>query len=135
MFFGASIITNIGGNSFNIKNNVSVNKLISIDLKLSNIDSLSKNSAYPGETVTIYGYGFGSTPGYVVLTGLQIEADSWSDTEITFTVPDYGSSGFISSLIVGIITSGSIPTNANNSLRLGEEEARITSISQIFFNI
>jgi hypothetical protein len=60
-----------------------------------NIDHLSSSSAYPGDTITIFGTGFGNTEGYVVLTGLKIDADSWSDTEIVITIPDDGASGFI----------------------------------------
>ncbi len=57
------------------------------------IDHLSTNRAYPGDSIIIYGMGFGSDVGYVVLTGLKIPADSWSNTEIEFTVPENGASG------------------------------------------
>jgi len=57
------------------------------------IDSISPNPVYPGETIHINGIGFGTTPGYIILSGLQIQAESWTDTKITCTIPDYAASG------------------------------------------
>lgn len=54
---------------------------------------ISHRSAAVGTTVTISGTGFGATPGVVVLTGLRVAPTDWSDTEITFVVPDDGVSG------------------------------------------
>jgi len=62
----------------------------------SRIDALVPEAATPGETVTILGTGFGASPGYVVLTGLRIDATYWSDNTITFDVPDGGASGPVS---------------------------------------
>jgi len=59
----------------------------------SRIDSLSPTSAAPGESVTIGGRGFGSSPGYIVLTGFRIDAAYWSDSSITFLVPDEVATG------------------------------------------
>jgi len=71
----------------NFKQTISISSL--------NIDHLSTDIAYPGDTITIYGTGFGTIAGYVVLSGLKIEADSWTDTEITFFIPDNAASGSI----------------------------------------
>lgn len=60
-----------------------------------NIDHLSANQGYPGDAITIYGTGFGTTDGFVILTGLKIIADSWSDTTIVFTIPENSASGFL----------------------------------------
>lgn len=59
------------------------------------IDTLIPDAAPPGEIVTISGSGFGAAPGYVVLTGLRVDATDWSDTSIAFTVPNDGASDFV----------------------------------------
>jgi hypothetical protein len=59
------------------------------------IDHLSTSAAAPGDSITIFGSGFGTIEGHVILTGLHIEADTWSETEIIITIPDQGASGFI----------------------------------------
>jgi hypothetical protein len=59
----------------------------------SRITRLSPDSAACGETVTISGRDFGGSRGYVVLTGLRIDAAYWSDSTITFLVPEDGASG------------------------------------------
>ena len=64
-------------------------------LKSPTITSLSADSAHPGEIITIFGTGFGTNPGTVILTGLQIEPSSWSDTTITFVIPEDAATGFI----------------------------------------
>jgi hypothetical protein len=94
IFFTANIFPVTSKNADNLKEN----KKIRVSI-LSNpvvyIDYLSKTSAFPGDLVTIFGSGFGDAAGLVVLTGLKILADSWSDTEIMFTVPEDGASGEI----------------------------------------
>ena len=59
------------------------------------ITHLSKNSALPGEIVHIFGNGFGSLPGYIVLSGLRISPESWSENDISYVVPEFGSTGLI----------------------------------------
>ncbi len=75
-----------------------VELLIVVSATVSNsatpiISGLSKYSAAPGESVIIYGSGFGNTAGYVVLSGLRVTASAWSATRITFAVPMDGCSG------------------------------------------
>ena len=65
------------------------------------VDGLSTSSAKPGTTVTLAGHGFGATAGAVVLTGLRIAPTSWSETSVTFVLPEDGASGF-----VGVRTAG-----------------------------
>jgi len=59
------------------------------------ITSVSHDNAFPGDSVTIYGVGFGTNAGYVVITGLIVASTSWSDTSITVIVPDDAASGFL----------------------------------------
>ena len=66
-FLTANIIPIISGN---------VNYLKKEANSTLNIDHLSTNSAFPGDSITIYGTGFGINAGHVILTGLKIEADS-----------------------------------------------------------
>jgi hypothetical protein len=52
--------------------------------------SLSSNSGVPGNTVTLTGYGFGATQAgtsSVAFGGAIAAVTSWSDTQITATVP------------------------------------------------
>lgn len=57
------------------------------------VDSIAPTSAQPGDTVTITGGGFGTTPGTVTLASANATVSSWSPTSITFTVPSAGQSG------------------------------------------
>lgn len=59
------------------------------------VAGIPHSTAAVGTTVTISGTGFGATPGVVVLTGLRVSPAGWSDTEITFVVPDDGASGAV----------------------------------------
>jgi hypothetical protein len=54
------------------------------------ISSVSPTSAQAGQTVTIYGTGFGASQGQntVSVNGTEATVTSWSDTEISITVPD-----------------------------------------------
>lgn len=51
--------------------------------------------ARPGEQVTLSGEGFGTTPGHVILTGRRIPPESWSETHLSFIVPEDAASGFL----------------------------------------
>jgi len=104
-----------------ISGDINFRQINSINSSL-NIDYLSTYSAYPGDTVTIYGTGFGSITGYVVLSGLKIEVDSWSDTEIVFTVPDNGASGGIYIRDSNDIKSNSVFFNVDRILPAGQFE-------------
>jgi len=72
--------------------------------------SVSPEGATPGERATIRGSGFGETPGAesaVVLSGLRIEADSWGEEQIDFTVPEDGVTGPLYVRISDVDTSDS----------------------------
>ena len=93
----ASIIKpDIGSSNVFSVNIVNIDETnINSSLEMDGINYLSIDSASPGDSVTVYGNGFGDSSGYVVLTGLHIEATSWSDTEIIFDVPRNSASGYI----------------------------------------
>lgn len=105
-----------------VSTNKSENILLNGKSLSLNIDHLSINIGYPGEFVTIYGTGFGTEEGYVVLTGLKIEADSWSNTEIIFTVPDNGASGFIYVRDSNKVKSNSVSFTVDRDLPAGQFE-------------
>ena len=84
------------------------------------IDHLSTTYANPGDTVTIYGTGFGSQDGSVILTGLKIQADTWSPTIIVFTVPDNGASGSIYVRDSTNAKSNSVPFTVDRVLPEGQ---------------
>jgi len=56
------------------------------------LTSLEKASAYPGETVSLYGYGFGAS-GSLNLGGLDCPVLAWSASAVRFQVPDAAVSG------------------------------------------
>jgi len=84
------------------------------------MDTLSTGSAAPGTAVTLSGQGFGVTPGAVVLTGLRIGASSWSDTAISFTVPEDGASGLAYVRTAAGATSSSVPFIVDRPLPPGQ---------------
>lgn len=59
------------------------------------VTSLSANYTLVGNTVTINGTDFGSTPDKVVLNGVRFNAATWTDTRVTFTVPAGTGSGYV----------------------------------------
>ncbi|KYK23826.1 hypothetical protein AYK24_00925 [Thermoplasmatales archaeon SG8-52-4] len=109
----ASIAPTLNGNIISLKNNASF---------ALNIDYLSTDSAYPGDTVSIYGSGFGTEAGYVILTGLKIEADAWSDTEIIFTVTNNSATGFIYVRDSNQVKSNSVSFSVDRTLPVGQFE-------------
>lgn len=109
----ASIVPIISGNVNYLKNEIN---------STLNIDHLSVNSAFPGDSITIYGTGFGIDAGYVILTGLKIQSDSWSDTEIVITIPDNGASGFIYIRDSNLIKSNSVSFSVERILPSGQFE-------------
>ncbi|MFO7678266.1 MAG: IPT/TIG domain-containing protein [Thermoplasmatota archaeon] len=83
------------------------------------ITSLSQDNAYPGESITIYGSDFGSTPGYIVITGLSVEPTTWSETSITITIPQDATSGFLYIRNKDNIPSNSVDFTVNRQLDPG----------------
>lgn len=62
------------------------------------VDSLYPAFAAAGELVTVSGKNFALLPGYdfrLLMNSLKIEPETVSDTEITFKMPEYASSGHI----------------------------------------
>jgi hypothetical protein len=58
------------------------------------ITSLSPAPVYPGETLHLYGYGFGAK-GAVFLDKNELQTASWGDSELVLAVPDNTGSGSI----------------------------------------
>lgn len=83
------------------------------------ITSLSAASLYPGESLTIYGSGFGTAAGCVVITGLRIEATSWSDTSITVMIPSDAASGFLYIRDTNDISSNAVDFTVDRHLDTG----------------
>lgn len=86
----------------------------------SHIEGLSPSVAQPGARVTIAGQGFGGGPGTVVLTGRRIEASSWSESEIHFSVPADGASGFVYVRTAGGARSDEVPFTVERPLPTGQ---------------
>lgn len=66
------------------------------------IDAVDPPFACAGDEASISGLGFGSTPGSASVGGIQVEVTRWSDTEITFQVPDRPISGVLAIGIPGV---------------------------------
>ncbi len=80
----------------------------------------SRRCAAPGDPVTLSGAGFGADTGRVVLAGLRVEPDAWSDAAITFTVPDDGASGALRVRLPDGTESGEIPFSMARALPAGQ---------------
>jgi hypothetical protein len=57
------------------------------------VDTVSPTSASPGDTVTIAGGGFGTTPGTVTIGSAPATVSSWSPTSIVITLPAAAQTG------------------------------------------
>src|SRR5207302_2104186 len=57
------------------------------------ITSLSSSTGLVGSQVVISGTSFGSTQGFVMLSGSPMTISSWSNTSVTTTVPSGATSG------------------------------------------
>jgi hypothetical protein len=66
-------------------------------------------------TVTVSGFGFGSAPGTLKLNSTTVATTAWSDTGITFTVPNTFATG---GARLSITRSGSSPATSVNGLTL-----------------
>jgi len=86
------------------------------------IKALSPAAAAPGEEVSVYGWGFGGDPGYVVLSGLKIDPVAWSDKKVTFPVPGDGYSGNLYIRTSGQVKSNDIGFSVERELPDGQYE-------------
>lgn len=66
--------------------------------------TLSKDTAKPGELITVRGSGFGSEQGtsLVVVDGASVQAERWNDTSIEFKVPPSGRLGLVGQVVVAV---------------------------------
>lgn len=70
------------------------------------VSSASVRAAIVGSSVTLTGTGFGSVPGSVIQAGVRFNAETWSDTQVTFTVPPTVRSGYVGVVANGIVSNG-----------------------------
>ena len=59
------------------------------------VTSVSAQVLLPDRTVTVRGRGFGTRRGTVVVGGMRVAADSWSPTEVRFTVSRDLTGGYV----------------------------------------
>lgn len=57
------------------------------DVRAYAISGVSQPVACPGDTITLTGTGFGTSPGRVSFGSVEATAATWTDTSITVTVP------------------------------------------------
>lgn len=75
------------------------------------IAAVSTERATPGDLVTLSGTGFGSAPDgpdALTLGTTPVTPDSWSDTQITFTVPEGVSSAYLGVNRRGLTSNGAM---------------------------
>ena len=95
---------------------------VSFELEGCRINALSPDSAFPGEEVTVYGWGFGDDPGYAILSGLKINPAGWSDKRVTFFVPADGFSGKLYMRTAEQVTSNKTEFTVRRELPDGQFE-------------
>jgi RHS repeat-associated protein len=89
-------------------NNVNSNQDVVFNMPNPLITSISPSSGPPGSPVTINGSGFGTSAGTLAFWNTQnATIGTWSDTQITATVPAKASAGPIQ------VTQGGVSSNAN----------------------
>lgn len=95
------------------------------------IDSVSTQVALPGQSVTIYGAGFGSNQGdgTVTIADMPAVVQRWRDTQITITVPQGARAGYLGVIARGISSNGVIfrPFNLPVATALSVSYARVGS--------
>jgi hypothetical protein len=84
------------------------------------IDWLSSAAARPGASVFLVGHGFGAAPGTIVLTGLRVAASAWSETNVSFVVPEDGASGFVRIRAASGEPSADVPFTVERPLPAGQ---------------
>lgn|GEM_PF-5491805 len=80
------------------------------------VESVSRTRVLAGEVVTLAGRDFG-VAGEVVLAGQRIKADTWSNTQVTFTVPADSPSGYVGVRRNSALTSNGIYVTVAPRLR------------------
>ncbi len=75
--------------------NYSYNNLTSL-----NLTSLSQNTGFPGQQITIYGTGFDPINNTVYFGSTVLSNISSNGTSLTFTIPGYGTFGDMTNLYV-----------------------------------
>lgn len=70
------------------------------------ITSLSATSGVPGQSITITGSDFGSTPGVISFNGAAASVISWNPTTIQTSVPSGATSGNVGVVVSGVASNG-----------------------------
>lgn len=89
-----------------VQNGLTSNGLLFTPYWQPKVTALSANYTLVGNTVTITGTDFGTTPEKVVLNGVQLAASSWSDTQVSFVVPAGVGSGYVGILRGSRVSNG-----------------------------
>ncbi len=82
--------------------------------------SLSRSAVQPGDRVVIQGHGLGSSPGCVLVSGLQVKAEVWTDTAVRFQVPPEAASGTLRVRRADGQRSAPLPFTVNHPLPQGQ---------------
>lgn len=88
------------------------NGMLFVPFGMPTVAATSSQYVLAGEVVTITGLDFGATPDTVLVAGEPVPHDSWSDTEITFTMPASARSGYVGVVRGGITSNGIYTTVA-----------------------
>ena len=88
------------------------NGMLFVPFGLPTVSSTSSQYVLAGEVVTIIGMDFGAAPDTVLVAGEPVPHDTWSDTEITFTMPAAARSGYVGVVRGGITSNGIYTTVA-----------------------
>ena len=73
------------------------------------VTSLSTGAAPPGSQVTVYGQGFGALQrdSWVTVCGARAVVTAWSETSVTFVVPDGATRpGYVGVVVSGVTSNG-----------------------------
>jgi len=93
------------------------------------LSSLQPFTARPGDTLTLLGQGFGSTPGQVTFGALGATTNQWTDTQIKLTVPPGASSAQVRVRTAGNSESNPQPFTLYTGVVYSEEAVPSTYAS------
>ncbi len=89
-----------------VKNGIVSNGIFFIPFEHPAVESVSPEYVLVGDTVTIAGQNFGDELDTVVVGGVPIAPVTWSDTEVTFTVPETATQGYAGVQRDGVTSNG-----------------------------
>jgi signal peptidase I len=89
-----------------VQNGIVSNGIFFIPFAHPAVTSVTPEYVLVGDTVTIAGQNFGDEPDTVVVGGVPIVPDTWTDTEVTFTVPETTTQGYAGVQRDGVTSNG-----------------------------